>query len=363
MTDRAEASPPFTPFERTQLRCPELPGIGGAVVEPEDFVVEELPAYTPQGSGEHVYVWIEKRELTTPQAIARLARCAGVQNRDVGSAGLKDRHAVTRQWLSFAGPKVDALARYQDEDGRLQVLEVTRHGNKLRTGHLRGNRFTLNLRGVVPGARARALPILARLEELGLPNYYGAQRFGRDGDNAERAWRALVGQGKLPRDRQQRRLLVSALQSQLFNEVLDARLRAGETERLLDGDVLAKRESGAQFVSEEASVDQRRLEEGELVITGPICGPRMTRPREGSAARRREDELLRRLGCAPEDFEVFGRIARGGRRPLLVFPEDLTISQAEGDDPPSLRISFALPSGSYATVLLRELTTERPEPG
>ncbi|PID38669.1 MAG: tRNA pseudouridine synthase D [Proteobacteria bacterium] len=351
-------APPFKAYEQTRLRCPDLPETGGAVVEPQDFIVEELPAYTPQGSGEHVYVWIEKRQLTTPQAIARLARYAGVASRDVGSAGLKDRHAITRQWLSFAGPKADGLRRYDDEDGRLQVLEVTRHGNKLRTGHLRGNRFIIRLRDVVPDARAKALPILGRLEERGLPNYYGAQRFGRDGDNAERAWRALVGEGRLPRDRQRRRLLVSALQSQLFNEVLDARLRAGETERLLDGDVLAKRESGSQFVSEDAATDQRRLDDDELVITGPICGPRMTRPREGSEARRREDELLAALGCRPEDFEVFGRIARGGRRPLLVFPEDLTISGVEGD-PRSLRISFALPAGSYATVLLRELTLSR----
>jgi tRNA pseudouridine13 synthase len=337
------------------MLCEDLLGVGGAVVEPEDFVVEELAAYLPQGSGEHVYAWIEKRELTTPQAIGRLARCAGVASRDVGSAGLKDRNAITRQWLSFAQGDAAALSRYADEDGRLRVLEVTRHGNKLRTGHLRGNRFTITLRGVVPDARSRALSILGRIDEQGLPNYYGAQRFGRDGDNAERAWRALVRQGKLPRDRQQRRLLISALQSQLFNEVLDARLRAGEVTQLLDGDVLAKRDSGGLFVSEDPTVDQQRLDNEELVITGPICGPRMTRPRDGSAAREREDTIFRALGCAPDDFEVFGRLARGGRRPLLVFPEDVKVANSDAEDQPLLRVSFALPAGSYATILLKEL--------
>ena len=165
-----------------------LPGIGGVLrTVPEDFIVDEIGAYSPSGAGDHVFVRIEKRGLTTAQAVQRIARALGVNERDVGVAGMKDRHAVTRQWLSLPPPvtpeQATALAL---EDVR--VLEAVRHGHKLRTGHVRANRFVLRVRGVGPEvgdaeARAKAiLDVLAR--PPGAPNFYGEQRFGREGDNA-----------------------------------------------------------------------------------------------------------------------------------------------------------------------------------
>ncbi|MCC6749311.1 MAG: tRNA pseudouridine(13) synthase TruD [Deltaproteobacteria bacterium] len=335
------------------LLTAELPGVGGATRDPEDFVVEELPAYLPCGEGEHTLVRIEKRGLTTPQAIDRLARAVGVSPATVGYAGMKDRHAVTRQWLSFSG--VDPAALLAVEGPELRVLEAGRHKNKLRTGHLQGNRFVLVLRGVREGdAVAGARAILARLTESGVPNYYGAQRFGSAGDNAERALAMLRGEEKLPRDRHQHRLLVSSLQSFLFNAVLAERIGQGLLANLLGGEVLQRTDSGGLFVSEERETDQARLERGELVITGPMCGPRMPRPKEGSAAREAEDRVLDAHRVGPDDFARFGRLARGGRRPLAVplgEPELETVV----DDPSALRLRFALPAGAYATVVLREL--------
>lgn len=347
--------PNFTPARDLELLTAELPGVGGRCAGGKDFVVEEIPAYLPSGAGEHVYAWIEKRGLNTAQAIDRLARHLGCDKREVGSAGLKDRHAVTRQWLSLPRVDVERLAAYRDDE--LEVLSVGRHGNKLRTGHLRGNRFQVVLRGIDSAtALERAQTIFARLTREGVPNYFGEQRFGREGDNALRAWEALTKGTRLPRDHRLRRLLISSLQSAIFNELLQRRLREGTLLQMLDGDVLQRRESGGLFVSEDREVDQARLEQGELVPTGPLCGPRMTRPREGSAARLLEDELLDGLGVPdPEVFSVFGRLARGGRRPLTILPADARVSLAsEGD--PALELHFSLPAGCYATVLLRELT-------
>lgn len=347
----------FTPADATPLLTHDLPGTDGHLGTTEDFVVEEIPAYEPTGEGDHLYAWIEKRELTTPQAIGRLASHLGIPPRDVGSAGLKDRNAITRQWLSFPGRDIEKLESYRDPDEKLRVLRASRHGNKLRTGHLRGNRFTVVLRDTHEDARRRALAILAHIEKEGLPNYFGVQRFGREGDNADRALLALKGKAKLPRDRRLKRLLISALQAQLFNELLALRVVEGKAPRLIDGDVLQRRDSGGVFISDDVTTDAERMARGEIVITGPICGPRMPRPREGSPARTQEDALLARFDTDPDAFSRFGRLARGGRRPLLVFPEDLTLREISNDgEAPALRLSFALPAGSYATVLLREVT-------
>jgi tRNA pseudouridine13 synthase len=343
---------------RTQdwpLSTADLAGCGGAMRALEDFEVEELPAYLPAGEGEHCFALVEKRGLTTPQAIERICGALG-KRLDVGYAGLKDKAAITRQWLSLPGVRPEELTALPLPQ-ELRILEAALHRNKLRTGHLRGNRFVVTLHGAVADGLARAEQALARLSADGLPNYYGHQRFGRDGDNAERAARALRGEGKLPGDRFQRRLLISALQSRLFDEVLAERLAPGGAglRRLVGGEVLQRTDSGGLFVSEEREVDEARLTRGEVVITGPMCGPRMPWPKEGTAARALEESVVQRHGVTPEAFAVFGRLARGGRRPLAVPVEQASVEElAPGD----LRLRFVLPAGSYATVLLREVTKE-----
>src|SRR6185369_3264042 len=164
--------------------------------EPEDFLVDEVPAYAASGKGEHQYVLVRKRLLTTPELVRRVARAVGVNERDIGYAGLKDKYAITTQWLSLSSKT--AVTPELDLGPGVEVLQVTRHDNKLRTGHLLGNRFTITLVGVHVDALARANAIAERLRDQGLPNYFGAQRFGHGGRNLTDAisWLARGGRGR-----------------------------------------------------------------------------------------------------------------------------------------------------------------------
>jgi tRNA pseudouridine13 synthase len=339
------------------LATPDLPGAGGAMRDLEDFEVEELPAYLPSGEGEHCYALIEKRGLTTPQAVERICAALGLRASSVGYAGLKDKAGITRQWISVQSDRVRPQDVRALQLPDVQILDARLHRNKLRTGHLRGNRFAVTLHGVTEDAAERATAIMARLAADGLPNYYGEQRFGRRGDNAELGLRVVRGEVKLAAagDRFRRRLVLSALQSHLFNAVLAARLAPGGPglARLLGGEVLQRLDSGGLFVSEDRDTDGARLTRGELVITGPICGPRMVWPKEGSPARALEHRELERVGVRPESFAAFGRLARGGRRPLSVRVEQTEVEDL-GDR--ALRLRFVLPAGAYASVLLREVS-------
>jgi tRNA pseudouridine13 synthase len=168
----------------------------------------------------------------------------------------------------------------------------------------------------------------------------------------------LRGSERLPRDQHQRRLLVSALQSHIFNEALRRRVERRQLGQLLGGEVLQRTDSGGMFTSEDRAADQPRLEAGAVALTGPICGPRMPRPLAGSPAAAEEDALFAELEIAPDDFARFGRLARGGRRPLTVPIAGAAVTALTVEDRPALRLDFALPAGAYATVLLREVTKE-----
>lgn len=308
--------------------------------------MEEVPAYLPSGEGSHLYLWIEKVDVET-QAVARaLARAAGVDPREVGYAGMKDRRAVTRQLFSIpaqAEPRLEGFAM-----PGVKVLWTRRHGNKLRTGHLIGNRFKIRLREVRDAEAG--LASFALLGRRGLPNAFGAQRFGAKGDNAEQGRLLLKGM-RLPvrPERFQRKLYLSAIQSLLFNQVLAKRLDDGTFDRALLGDRLRK-ETGGMFLCEEPEVDQPRVDAFEVSPTGPLFGPKMPRPQGEVDAL--EQAVLAEEGLTLEDFKRGGGETEGARRALRVrleSPEGVR----EGDD---LLLSFTLPAGSYATVLLEELT-------
>lgn len=326
----------------------DLPGCGGAFkASPDDFVVEELPAYEPSGErdAEHLFLWVEKRGRSTQDVARALARHCGFEERHVSWAGLKDRQAVTRQYLCaparFVEPKLASFAL----EG-VTVLRAARHRNKLKGGHLRGNRFRLVVRGVTDAPAG--LAALARLVEVGVPNYFGEQRFGVGGDNAERGKRILLAGGR-HRDRFERKLFLSAFQSDLFNRALALRLEAGALARAHRGDVLKKTETGGEFVCEDPSTDQPRVAAFEVSPTGPLFGPEMRRP-EGEVDAL-EEGLLAAEGVSRELFERGGQETRGARRPLRV-PITVEEARAEAD---TLRLGFSLPAGSYATVVLREL--------
>lgn len=323
---------------------PEVPGCGGAwKVTPEDFEVEEIPAYRPSGEGEHLYLWVEKRGLTTLEAAQRLAVCAGCKPDDVGFAGLKDKFAVTRQFFSLPVPRTEPTL--DDIGPDLAILSRSRHGNKLRTGHLHGNRFRLWLRGVKDLSAAQAA--FAALCAQGLPNAYGDQRFGRFGDNVARGREVL--QGTLRVRRFERKLLLSAVQSDLFNRVLARRLEEGTWNRACPGDVLKKHESGGEFVCSEPETDAPRVAAWEVSPTGPMFGPEMRRPE--AAVAELEEAVLAESGLSRDVFRDGGGETAGARRWLRV-PLGAASLESEGED---VRLCFELPKGSYATGVVREL--------
>ncbi|HUS26950.1 MAG TPA: tRNA pseudouridine(13) synthase TruD [Kofleriaceae bacterium] len=328
----------------------ELPGIAGTLrTTPEDFFVDEEAAYEPSGTGDHVFVRIEKRGLTTMQAVERIAKAVSVNPRDIGVAGMKDRHAVTRQWISLPPPVTPETTRALVLDD-IAICDVARHGHKLRTGHVRANRFILRVRGTADDAVTKAQAIFDVLAKPpGTPNWYGEQRFGRDGDNAERGL-AIVRGERPPRDKKLARLLVSSLQSKLFNEWLTARMRDGLYARVLAGDILHKI-PGGQFVCEAPDADQPRLLAGEVGITGPMFGDSMRAPPAGSEAAAREAQILDAAGLAADSFAGVSRIAEGTRRDAAVAVGNPSVRAVEE----GIEVAFTLPGGAYATAVMREV--------
>ncbi|MCP3098636.1 tRNA pseudouridine(13) synthase TruD [Myxococcus sp. K15C18031901] len=325
----------------------DVPGSGGAFkLVPEDFEVEELPAYLPSGEGEHLYLWVEKRGRDTREVVRALAAALGVAEDDIGVAGMKDRQAVTRQLLSVPAKAESRLGEFALEG--VTVHWARRHGNKLRTGHLKGNRFRLRLRGVRDLGAARES--FARLSAGGVPNYFGEQRFGRAGDNADLGRLLVLGQ-RLPKrpDRFQRKLYLSAFQSRLFNRALAARVRAGTVSSALAGDVLRKEETGGLFVCESPEVDGPRVAAFEVSPAGPLFGPKMTASAGEVAVL--EAGLLTEEGVTLDDFRRGGGETEGGRRPYRVRLGAAELVP-EGED---VWLTFELPRGAYATEVLHEL--------
>jgi tRNA pseudouridine13 synthase len=329
----------------------EIPGTGGSIkVTPEDFTVEEIPAYQPEGEGEHLFVHLTKRGITTEEVQKALARAFGVNLRDVGSAGIKDKHAVASQYFSVLLKNQTDPQRVYDLEKQLPVtIHSTRpHRNKLKRGHLQGNIFTVRVTDlpVRPGeAAARARRTAEKLRQIGLPNYYGPQRFGMHGDNAGQGREILQGTRRV-RKKSLRSFLLSAYQSHLFNSYLVRRITDGLYHTMLCGDIARKLETGGIFVVDNAEAAQERLDVGEISYTGPIFGKKMKVPQ--AAAAQLEDAVLAEQGIERELFAAAG--LSGSRRQGILIPEIDVQPEAA-----ALHLLFTLPSGAYATVLLREV--------
>jgi tRNA pseudouridine13 synthase len=346
---RVPAPEPHEPaFEHT-----DLPAVGGRIgPDPADFRVDEVPLYSASGEGEHWYVRLEKERATTFDLVKAVAVAAGIDERDIGYAGMKDKHAITTQWLS-----VPARARVAPESwalpGSFRVLEVSRHGNKLRTGHLAANRFRIRLVGVEPGAPARGAALAQRVSEQGVGNYFGRQRFGVGRQNLAVGLDALRGRRFDRLYPNKRKLLSSVIQSEIFNRYLGARLALGR-ERLLPGEVVRLEGSRSLFVVLELEREQARFASGDLHLTGPMWGPKMLQSQ--AQALELERAALAELGLTEAELAPLGRWAPGTRRDLLLEPTELVChADAEG----SVVFEFVLPAGSYATVLLDTFTRAR----
>ena len=328
----------------------DLPGIGGTLKQsPEHFVVTEIPLYDASGDGDHLYVNLTRRGWNTRDVALAPARLFDLHVDDIGFAGLKDRQALTTQTFSLLRvPAEDAAARIAAELP-FEVNWVSRHRNKLRTGHLLGNRFAIFIADVLPDALARAEAVTAALHVRGIPNFFGAQRFGQDGDNATRGHEVLLGRG--PRQRWLRRFLISAFQSDLFNRYLEQRIALGAFSHLLAGDVAKKHSTGGLFVVEDLEREQPRFQAGEISFTGPLFGAKMKAAAEAAAAL--EAGILAQAALPPSAFKKAD--VDGGRRlgRLLLDRVELDatdLSAAGG----GLWVRFTLPKGAYATVVLRE---------
>lgn len=364
LTPREAVMEPSPQIEQTPIRRRDESWVrprGVLKATCEDFLVEEVPLYEPSGEGSHVYLWVSKRDAAAGWAIGRLAKFLGVSKRDIGFAGNKDRRAVTKQWFSVPAHAIDedALASLPGRiNEQIEVVEVSRHNNKLRRGHLKGNRFELVVRLEEPLGEAQRVALDAAVEKIreeGMLNYYGGQRFGDHGQTLSLGVGILKGDAgalaKVKRDKFLKRLAVSAVQSELFNASLVRRLDAGTLSRALPGDVAGKVGSGSVFAIEDLEAEQARLDAGEIVLAGPMFGPKM-KTGEGEAAEL-ERALLSEAGVTIEDFAALGKLCQGTRRPYIVHVGELDWSASE--DASALTFRFFLPSGSYATILLREL--------
>lgn len=334
---------------------PELPGTGGLLrAAPEAFIVEEIPLYEASGAGPHLYVNLTKEELTTREVQRGLAEAFNLPYRAVGFAGMKDKFARATQTFSLLVGHVDdsfvrtAPARIIEKTP-VTVNWVRLHRNKLKKGHLLGNRFTITVSQPAVDcelALKRAQTVVAQLHRRGLPNFYGPQRLGRHGANVRRGWELLRGEKRMA-NRWLRSLLMASVQSHLCNRYLALRQQRGQFTTMLVGDIAKKYDTGGLFVVEDQAAEQRRYEQEEISFTAPIYGPKMWEAEAESGEMERE--ILLESGLAMESFtrEKMMGTRRLGRLRL----NDLTV--APGED--SIVVRFSLPKGAFATTVLREV--------
>ena len=396
-------------------------GVGGRLkVRPEDFLVDEIPLYEPCGEGEHVYLRVQKTNVPHAELLAAVRKAFGVTDRAIGFAGMKDKHGVTQQTISIHLPKreVDAVRGVDLKHGRIAVLWTSRHRNKLRTGHLKGNRFSIRIREVDPLKAPLVMKALRMMEQRGVPNYFGPQRFGYRRNNHVMGALALRGQWKelldellgrsgapFPEYQARRRKLyeqgqfaeamaewtiadraemaalkalsqgasateacrrmgkygltffVNAFQSAVFNRLLDRRLDEGKLDVLEEGDLAWRHDRRHVF-----RVTAEELATGELPGRLERLEVSPTGPlwgsgmtRAGGAVDAAECEALQSTGLSVEEVVNSRRSPTGARRPMREQVTNATADSGFDEHGPFIRVAFDLPRGVYATVLLREI--------
>ena len=316
---------------------------------PEDFVVEEIPRVSPEGEGSHLWLWVEKRSANTDWVAKELAKAVSCPSRDVGYAGLKDRHAVTRQWFSVPASDVAQENLESADIEGVNILECHQHTRKLKRGTLNGNRFHLKIRefkGDVDQTGER----LAQIRTNGVPNYFGPQRFGHQGRNVEQGFKLLKRKARLNRNK--RSIYLSAMRSFLFNHVLAERVRRGDWNTIIDGDLAMLDGTQSIFPCEKPDAEiEERCQRLDIHPTGPMPGENGTQPTADTAEM--EQAILHNW---PELLEVLiAQRVQASRRALRLFPAELEWT-FEGNN---MELAFMLPPGTYATTVLREIMLSR----
>ena len=308
-----------------------------------DFVVKEQLGYDMSGDGEFVAVKVRKTDCNTLFVGEQLAKFAGISARNMSYAGLKDRKAVTEQWFSLQMPGQPTPDFSQFSLEGVEILDVTRHQRKIRIGSLQGNHFEILLRNVEETDELKVR--LDFLAKNGFPNYFTEQRFGRDGNNLTQALRWANGEIKV-KDRNKRSFYLSAARSEIFNLIVSKRMELNLAQQILVGDVLQLNGSHSWFVvdeSEDLAQLQQRLAQQDVLLTAPLIGE------EEKSAVDFENEIF------AQHQALFALMCqermKAARRPILMQPQQFQWQF----EPNGLRLQFALPAGSYATALIREL--------
>jgi len=336
---------------------------------PRDFVVEEMPLYSFSGEGEHLVLFVRKKSLSTLELVSILAKYLGIQNKEIGYAGLKDKHAMTKQYISLHKKHEAKMDAFEHDD--IKILSKAYHNNKIRIGHLSGNRFYIKLKKVSPTSAKKIDEALKNIAAFGMPNFFGYQRFGTDGNNHIDGEKIAKGE-KRERNVKVRKLLISAYQSHLFNLWLSRRLEinslvqkfgAKELEpllnmpnnelqrmkaqthpfKLMSGDIMEHYPHGRLFDYEGSEEDLQRFNQRGISVTGLLCGKKAKIA--SGVARVVEKEFDDEIN---ED---------GARRYAWVFPEG--IEGRYKDEEAQYELNFSLPKGSYATVLIEEIAKRK----
>ncbi len=336
---------------------------------PRDFVVEEIPLYEFAGEGEHLILFVRKKSLTTPEMIGHIARYLGIKNKEIGYAGLKDKHAMTKQYISLHRKYEEAMDSFC-HDG-IKILSKTYHTNKIRIGHLKGNRFYIKLKKVNPTSATKIDEALKNIDKNGIPNFFGYQRFGNDGNNHILGEKVAKGEAR-ERNPRVKKLLINAYQSHLFNLWLSRRLEinslvssfeVAELEtllnfpndeikklktqthpfKLLSGDVMEHYPHGRLFDFEGSAEDLQRFNAREITVTGLLVGKKVRHATQNAFVIEKEfDDII--------DVD-------GARRYAWIYPTEIEgrFNSVEAQ----YELNFTLPKGSYATVLIEEIAKRK----
>ncbi len=346
---------PFADLARA-FGAPPLSGVLRR--EPDDFRVEEELGFEPEGCGPHHWLLVCKTGCTTPFAARILADRHALPVREVGFAGLKDRHATTTQWFTLPARAHAPDPRPGEVAAGVRIVRAARGRKKLRRGVHAGNRFAIAIREV-EGDRQAFADRVQRVARAGVPSYFGAQRFGREGGNVAAAAGMLRGESK-PADRFVRGLYLSAARSLLFNRVLHRRVEAGGWNRYVPGDAIViagRRRALAPGASpREGGTAREWVDEFRAHPTGPLWGRDAS---DGVAAEALAFEQAALAGCEGWRVGLEAAGLEADRRALRVVPSNL---EWEGSADGALVVRFGLPRGAYATAVMRELARERPDP-